>query len=88
MEFVPPVVVNGKVFMATQLTTAVAVYGLLPSGFSVSASPTSKTIPPGTSATFSVSVGAQGGFARSVALSAERRTGRHDGDLQSAVGYG
>ena len=69
IKFVPPVVAKGKVYMANH-DNGVGVYGLLPGGFSVSASPTSKTIPPGTSATFSVSVGAQGGFARSVALSA------------------
>ena len=69
IKFVPPVVAKGKVYMANH-DNGVGVYGLLPGGFSVSASPTSKTIPPGTSATFSVSVGAQGGVARSVALSA------------------
>src|SRR3954451_696773 len=69
IKFVPPLVVNGKVFMATQ-DNAVAVYGLLPPDFSVSVSPMSTTIAPGSSGTFTVSVHTEGGFADSVALSA------------------
>jgi hypothetical protein len=67
IKFVPPVVVNGKVFMANH-DNAVAVYGLLPVDFTVSATPASKSIAAGTSGTFTVKVGAQGGFAGAVAL--------------------
>ena len=38
MKFVPPVVVNGKVYLPNQ-DNAVAVYGLLPGDFSVSSPP-------------------------------------------------
>jgi hypothetical protein len=69
MKFVPPLVVNGKVFLPNQ-DGAVAVYGLLPAGFSVSVSPASRVIPPGASGTFSVTVSPVNGFTGSVALSA------------------
>ena len=69
IKFVPPVVVNGRVYMATHDNT-VAVYGLLPPDFSVTVSPASNVIQAGTSGTFSVSVHAQGGFAGTVDLSA------------------
>jgi hypothetical protein len=69
IKFVPPVVVNGKVYMANH-DNGVVVYGLLPPDFSVTATPASKTISPGTSASFSVSVAGQAGFTGTVALSA------------------
>src|SRR3954454_10582007 len=69
MRFVPPVVVNGKVYLPNQ-DNAVAVYGLLPDDFSVQVTPASQTVVPGTQATFSVSVPAQNGFTSPVTLSA------------------
>ena len=69
MKFVPPVVANGKVFMPNH-NNAVAVYGLLSADFSIGVTPASRVIAPRTSTTFSVSVGAVGGFSGQVALSA------------------
>jgi hypothetical protein len=69
IKFVPPLVVNGKVYMATH-DNAVAVYGLLPPDFSVSVAPAKAQIAPGGSGTFSVGIGAQGPFGAPVALSA------------------
>jgi hypothetical protein len=70
-KFVPPTVVNGKVYMATQ-DGAVAVYGLLPSvfGFSISSTPISAGLAPGGSVSFSTGVNFLGNSAGSVALSA------------------
>src|ERR1019366_2751586 len=70
-KFVPPTVVNGKVYMATQ-DGAVAVYGLLPSvfGFSISSTPSSAGLASGGSVSFSIDVNFLGNFAGSVALSA------------------
>ena len=64
IKFVPPVIANGKVFMANH-NNAVAVYGLLPVGqpnFSVSTTPASRTISAGGTASFSVAVGVTGGL--------------------------
>ena len=72
MKFVPPVVVNGKVYMPNH-DGAVAVFGILPappSDFSVAVTPTVRAIAPGQTGTFTVTVGAQGGFGESVTLSA------------------
>ena len=69
IQFVPPVVVNGKLYMATH-DNAVAVYGLLRPDFAVEVTPLRATILPGGNATFSVSVRASGGFAGRVDLSA------------------
>ena len=69
VKFVPPTVVDGKVYMATQ-DNVVAVYGLLPSDFSISAAPSSAGIASGSSATVSVSVTASAGFAERVDLHA------------------
>jgi hypothetical protein len=69
IKFVPPVVANGKVYMATQ-DKGVAVYGLLPQDFNVSVSTPTVSIPAGSSATVSVAVAAFNGFAAPVNLSA------------------
>ena len=69
MKFVPPVVVNGRVYLPNQ-DNQIAVYGLLPSDFAVSVAPGGRVISPGTSATFSVTVSGQAGFADRVDLSA------------------
>ncbi len=68
MKFVPPLVMNGKVYIPNQ-DNEVAVYGLLPQGFTVSVSPPLRVIAPGGSGTFTVTVGAQGGFPGRVDLS-------------------
>jgi hypothetical protein len=72
MKFVPPVVVNGRVYLPNH-NGAVAVYGLFPTGtpdFSVAVVPGTRFIPAGSSGTFTVTVAAQNGFAGTVALSA------------------
>jgi hypothetical protein len=69
IKFVPPVVANGRVYMATH-DNAVAVYGLLRADFSVNVTPGSKAIAAGSSAALAVAVGAQAGFAGRVDLSA------------------
>lgn len=69
VKFVPPVVANGKVYLATH-DGVVAVYGLLAADFTLSAAPGGRTVAPGSTATFSVSVGATGGFTGAVSLSA------------------
>ena len=69
IKFVPPVVANGKVYMASH-DNAVLVYGLLPPDFSIIGTPASKVIPAGTSGTFAVAISTQGGFAGRVDLSA------------------
>src|SRR4051794_15956214 len=72
MKFVPPVVVNGKVYMPNQ-DGAVAVFGLLPApvaDFSLAVNPSARAIAAGQSATFEVAVTGTGGFGDSVALSA------------------
>jgi len=69
-KFVPPLVNNGKVYVATW-SNQVAVYGLL-SGtapdFQISANPTAQSILPGQSTSYSVNVGALNGFASVVSL--------------------
>ena len=73
MKFVPPVVVNGKVYIPNH-DGAVAVYGRLPvtkPDFTLSvAAPSTKTIPAGSSGTFPVNVTATNSFSGTVALSA------------------
>jgi hypothetical protein len=72
MKFVPPVVVNGRVYLPNH-NGAVAVYGMFPAGtpdFSVAVVPGARFIPAAGSGTFTVSVAAQNGFAGTVALSA------------------
>ena len=68
-KFVPPVVVNGRVYLPNQ-DKAVAVYGLLAEDFSIGVTPTSQTVAAGTQAAFTVTVGAQNGFGSQVTLSA------------------
>ena len=75
MKFVPPVVANGKVFLPNH-DNAIAVYGVLPADFTVSATPTSRTVAPGSSATYSVTVTAHGAFTGRVDL---RATGQPSG---------
>jgi hypothetical protein len=53
-KYVPPIVTNGKVYLAT-FSNKLAVYGLLP--LAVSAAPTVQTITAGSPTTFSVAVG-------------------------------
>jgi uncharacterized membrane protein len=57
-KFVPPVVVNGKLYMAT-FSNAVAVYGLLPASpdFSLSAVPASQTAVTGYTASYTINAG-------------------------------
>jgi hypothetical protein len=69
IKFVPPLVVNGRVYMASH-DDAVAVYGLLPPDFIMSVAPAKLQIAPGSKGTFSVAIRAQGTFASPVALSA------------------
>jgi hypothetical protein len=69
IKFVPPVVANGKVYMANH-DNAVAVYGLLPPDFSVNVTPASGVIAAGGTGTFSVAVGTSAGFGGRVELSA------------------
>jgi hypothetical protein len=71
MKFVPPVVANGKVFLPNH-DNAIAVYGPLiaAADFALSATPASRTIAPGNSASYSVTVTAQGGFTGRVDLKA------------------
>jgi hypothetical protein len=73
-KFSSPTVVNGRVYMASfpsdgVSTTAISVYGLL-TDFSISASPSSNTVAPGGSATYTVNTTAASGFSGSIALSA------------------
>jgi hypothetical protein len=69
MKFVPPVVANGKVFVPNH-DNRVQVYGLLSSAdFSVSVTPGTRTVGPGGTATYSVTVAAQSGFTGQVSLS-------------------
>jgi len=69
-KFVPPLVNNGKVYIATW-SNQVAVYGLL-SGtapdFQISVSPTALSVLPGQSASYTVNVAALNGFASVVSL--------------------
>jgi hypothetical protein len=67
-KFVPPTVANGKVYMAT-FSNQVAVYGLLPPSFALSASPAVAQASEGSKATFTVSVLPRGKFTGSVSLS-------------------
>ena len=69
IKFVPPVVANGRVYLPRQ-ENAVHVYGLLAPDFSVSVTPSNKVIAGGSSGTFTVNIGSQGGFSSRVDLSA------------------
>lgn len=72
-KFVPPLVANGKVYLATA-SNQVAVYGLLQGGggspdFQISAGPRTQSAAPGGDTTYSIDIGALHGFSSSVALS-------------------
>jgi uncharacterized membrane protein len=67
-KFVPPLVVNGKVYVATQ-SNQVAVYGLLPASFTMTAGPSTASVTAGNPASYTVSVAPVGGFSGTVALS-------------------
>jgi hypothetical protein len=69
MKFVPPVVVSGRVYLPNQ-DGAIAVYGLIPPDFAVTATPSNSAIAPGGVATFSISVSAVAGFTGAVGLEA------------------
>jgi len=69
IKFVPPLVANGKVYMPTH-DNAVAVYGLLPPDFSVTAASTKLQVAPGGTGTLAIGIRAQGTFAAPVGLSA------------------
>ena len=68
-KYSPPTVLNGQVYMASfpsdgVSTTILSVYGLLPAqpDFSLSVSPQSQTVVVGSATTYSIGVGALGGF--------------------------
>lgn len=69
MKFVPPVVANGKVFLPNY-DNAIAVYGLLPADFTISASPASRSVATAGSTTFAIAVMPQGDFGARVDLAA------------------
>jgi hypothetical protein len=76
-KYSPPIVVNGRVYMASFPSdgvspTAINVYGLLPAtpDFSLSVAPSSRTVTAGNSTTYTVSTTALNGFSGSIALSA------------------
>lgn len=69
MKFVPPVVAKGRVYLPSH-DNAVHVYGLLASDFTLAVSPGGRNVQADSSATFTVSVGAQGSFTGGVTLSA------------------
>ena len=70
-KFSPPTVVNGKVYMAS-FSGVVSVYGLFSSqaDFTLSAAPSSQSVNPGGSTSYTVSAAALNGFSGSVSLSA------------------
>ena len=84
MKFVPPVVVNGRVYLPNQDNQVVA-YGLLPQNFTISVTPGAQVLRPGATGIFSVSVGAVGAVSGSVNLSASGLPGRNDCDLRSTI---
>lgn len=87
-KFVPPLVANGKVYVATA-SNQVAVYGLLQSGggspdFRISAGPTTQSVAPGGSTAYGVDIGALNGFSSSVALSVSGLPGGVTGSFSPA----
>ena len=89
MKFVPPVVVNGKVYMPNH-DGAVAVYGLLPApvaDFSVAVSPSARAIAPGQSGTFTVTVTRGGRFLGKRCAQRVRPAAGHDHLLRSIVDH-
>lgn len=72
-KFLPPLVMNGKVYMGTW-SNQVVVYGLLAGAggnadFQISASPGSQSVQQGQSTSFTVTVGALNGFGSNVTFS-------------------
>lgn len=73
-KFSSPTVANGRVYMASfpsdgVSTTAISIYGLL-TDFSISASPSSNSVVPGGTVSYSVNTTATAGFSGSITLSA------------------
>ena len=70
MKFVPPMVVNGRVYLPNQ-DNAVRVYGLFATtpDFSVAANPILRVAVPGDSAAYTVTIGSLNGFSSSVDMS-------------------
>ena len=67
-KFVPPTVVNGKVYLAT-FSGELVVYGLIaPPGFSVTAAPSSQSVAAGNSASYIAYVSPQAGFSGTVTM--------------------
>ena len=68
-KFVPPLVANAKVYVATS-SNQVAVYGLLTASFTLAASPSTQTVVAGNTASYTTTIAAVGGFGGAVTLSA------------------
>ena len=66
-KFSPPLVVNGKVYVGS-FSNRVSVFGLLPPGFTLSASPVNTIVRPGDSAKYTINITPQAGFADPVKL--------------------
>jgi hypothetical protein len=81
-KFVPPTVVNGKIYLATFSNSGTAVepaslvvYGLItPPGFTLTAGPQSQSIQAGNSASYIVYAASQGGYTGSVSFSCPNLT--------------
>ena len=69
MKFVPPVVVNGRVYVPNQ-DNQVVVYGLLASGMTVQANPNGLAMAPGQTKSVTIAIDPQGSFASPVTLKA------------------
>jgi len=66
-KFSPPMIANGKVYLAT-FSNQLLVYGLLPD-FGIAATPASVDVSPGQSATYNLTVQPANGFSSAVTLS-------------------
>jgi hypothetical protein len=66
-KYSPPTVINGKVYMAS-FSNVLNVYGLLPTDFILSVTPSALSVAPGANAIYTVSAQAQAGFTGEVAL--------------------
>jgi hypothetical protein len=69
MKFVPPVVVNGRVYVPNH-DNQVVVYGLLASGMTVQATPNGLAMAPGQTKSVTIAIDPQGSFAAPVTLKA------------------
>jgi hypothetical protein len=69
-KFVSPTIVNGKVYVGT--ASSLVAYGLLNTtpDFTISATPSSQTVMPGSNATYTVTIGSINGFSGTVNLTA------------------